>query len=111
MPSRPQQPLPVGRMRGCQYPAASGARASVSVFTAAGATVKLLARVNRRFGEAVPGVGDQAWLRGDAIAVVQGDVMVSIRLQGREVRDRPAALKRLAATAVERLAAASETPA
>jgi hypothetical protein len=56
-------------------------------------------------------VGDQAWLRGDTIAVVQGNVMVSIRLQGRGVRDRPAALKRLAATAVERLAAATETPA
>jgi hypothetical protein len=37
--------------------------------------------------------------------------MVSIRLQGRKLHDRPAALKRLAATAVERLAAASETPA
>jgi hypothetical protein len=37
--------------------------------------------------------------------------MVSIRLQGGDVRDRPAALKRLAATAVARLAAATETPA
>jgi hypothetical protein len=75
-----EQPLPVGRMRGCRYAAASGDRASVSVFTAAGQTVKLLARVHRRFGEAVPGLGDQAWLRGDTVAVVRGEVMVSIRL-------------------------------
>lgn len=112
-PAKPliEQPLPVGRMRGCRYAAASGERASVSVFTAAGETVKLLTRMHRRFGEAVPGDGDQAWLRGDTIAVVCGEVMVSIRLQGRHVPDRPAALKRLAAAAAERLAAATETPA
>ena len=98
-------------MRGCRYAAASGERASVSVFTAVGETVKLLARMHRRFGEAVSGVGDQAWLRGDTIAVVRGDVMVSIRLQGRHVPDRPTALRRLAAAAAERLAAATETPA
>jgi hypothetical protein len=105
-PARPlfEQPLPVGRMRGCRYLAASGGRASVSVFTAAGETVKLLARLRGRFGEALPGVGDQVWLRGDTIAVVRGEVLVSIRLQGRHVPDRPAALKRLAAAAVERLA-------
>ena len=61
-------------------------------------------------GEAVPGVGDQAWLRRDTIAVVRGEVMVSIRIQGRQVPDRPAALRRLAAAAVERLGAATETP-
>jgi hypothetical protein len=85
-----EQPLPVGRMRGCRYAAASGERASVSVFTAAGKPVKLLARLHRRFGEAVPGVGDQAWLRGDTIAVVRGDVMVSIRLPPGPARARPA---------------------
>jgi hypothetical protein len=37
--------------------------------------------------------------------------MVSIRLQGRHVPDRPAALRRLVAAAVGRLAAAAETPA
>jgi hypothetical protein len=105
-----EQPLPVGRMRACRYRAASGDRASVSVFTAAGETVRLLARVHRRFGEAVPGLGAQAWLRGDTIAVVRGDAMVSIRLQGRQVPDRPAALRRLAAAAVGRLGAATETP-
>jgi hypothetical protein len=112
-PAKPliEQPLPVGLMRGCQYAAVSGERASVSVFIAAGETVALLARANRRFGEAVPGVGDQAWLRGDTIAVVRGEVMVSIRLQGRHVPDRPAALMRLAAAAVGRLATATETPA
>ncbi len=112
-PAKPliEQPLPVGRMRGCQYPAASGDRAWVSVFTAAGETVRLLARVHHRLGEAVPGVGDQAYLRGDTIAIVREGVMVSIRLQGRHVPDRPAALKRLAAAAVQRLAAATETPA
>jgi hypothetical protein len=106
-----EQPLPVGRMRGCRYAAASGERASVSVFTAAGKPVKLLARLHHRFGEAVPEIGDQAWLRGDTIAVVRGDVMVSIRLQGRHVPDRPAALRRLAAAAAGRLAAGTETPA
>jgi Predicted membrane protein (DUF2207) len=49
-----QQPLPVGRMRGCQYRAASG-QGSVSVFTAAGDLVRLLVRVNRRFGDTVRG--------------------------------------------------------
>jgi hypothetical protein len=88
-----------------------GEAATPRAGTAAGETVRLLARVHGRFGEAVPGVGDQAWLRGDTIAVVRGDVMVSIRLQGRHVPDRPAALRRLAAAAVERLAAATETPA
>jgi hypothetical protein len=98
-----EQPLPVGRMRGCQYRAASGG-GSVSVFTAAGDLVGLLVRVNRRFGEAVPGVGDEAFLRGDTIAVVRGKVAVSIRLQGGQVADRPAALRRLASTAAGRLA-------
>jgi hypothetical protein len=37
--------------------------------------------------------------------------MVSIRLQGRRISDRSAALRRLAAAAAERLAAATETPA
>jgi hypothetical protein len=67
--------------------------------------------VHHRFGEAVPGVGDQAWLRGDTIVVVRGDVMVSIRLRGRHVPDLAAALRRLAAVAVGRLAAATEAPA
>jgi len=98
-----EQPLPVGRMRGCQYRAASGG-GSVSVFTAAGDLVGLLVRVNRRFGEAVPGVGDEAFLRGDMIAVVRGEVAVSIRLQGGQVADRPAALRQLATTAAGRLA-------
>jgi hypothetical protein len=37
-PAKPliEQPLPVGLMRGCQYAAVSGERASVSVFIAAG---------------------------------------------------------------------------
>ena len=98
-----EQPLPVGRMRGCQYRAASGG-GSVSVFTAAGDLVGLLVRVNRRFGEAVPGVGDEAFLRGDMIVVVRGEVAVSIRLQGGQVADRPAALRQLATTAAGRLA-------
>jgi hypothetical protein len=51
-----QQPLPVGRMRGCQYQAVSGG-GSVSVFTAAGDLVRLLVRVSQRFGDAVEGVG------------------------------------------------------
>jgi Predicted membrane protein (DUF2207) len=97
-----EQPLPVGRMRGCQYRAASGG-GSVSVFTAAGDLVRLLVRVNRRFGAAVPGVGDEAVLRGDMIAVVRGEVAVSIRLRGGQVADRPAALRRLAASAAGRL--------
>jgi hypothetical protein len=78
--------------RGCRYRAASGG-GSVSVFTAAGDLARLLVRVNRRFGEAVPGVGDEAFLRGDMIAVVRG-----------EVADRPAALRQLATTAAGRLA-------
>ena len=98
-----EQPLPVGRMRGCQYRAASGG-GSVSVFTAAGDLVRLLVRVNRRFGDAVPGVGDEAFLRGDMIAVVRGGVAVSIRLQGDQVADRPAALRQLATAAAGRLA-------
>jgi hypothetical protein len=98
-----QPPLPVERMRGCRYRAASGG-GSVSVFTAAGDLVRLLLRVNRRFGEAVPGVGDEAFLRGDMIAVVRGEVAVSIRLQGGQVADRPAALRQLATTAAARLA-------
>jgi hypothetical protein len=89
--------------RRCQYRAASGG-GSVSVFTAAGDLVRLLVRVNRRFGEAVPGVGDEAFLRGDMIAVVRGEVAVSIRLQGGQVADRPAALRQLATTAAGRLA-------
>jgi hypothetical protein len=88
---------------GCQYRAASGG-GSVSVFTAAGDLVRLLARVNRRFGETVPGGGDEALLRGDMIAVVRGEVAVSIRLQGGQVADPPAALRQLATTAAGRRA-------
>jgi len=107
-PAQPlfQQPLPVGRMRGCRYPAASGA-GSVSVFTAAGDLVRLLARVNRRFGTTVPEIGGEAFLRDDTIAVIQGRGAVSIRLQGDRVADRAAALRRLAASAAGRLAAAA----
>jgi hypothetical protein len=63
--------------------------------------------VNRRFGTTVPGVGDEAFLRGDAIAVIQGHIGVSIRLQGDRVADRTSALRRLAATAAGRLATAA----
>jgi hypothetical protein len=59
--------------------------------------------VNRRFGDTVEGIGDQAFLRGDTIAVVRGEVAVSIRLQNDQVTDRPAALRRLAAAAAGRL--------
>ena len=45
-----------------------------------------------------------ATMRGDTIAVIRGDVAVSIRLQGDQVADRPAALRRLATTAAGRLA-------
>jgi hypothetical protein len=62
-------------------------------------------------GSAVPGVGDQAYLRGDSIALLRGEVVVSIRLQSRRVPDRSAALGRLAAAADRRLAAATEAPA
>jgi hypothetical protein len=82
------------------------------VFTAGGDVMKLLMRVNKRMGSAVSGVGDQAYLRGDSIALLRGEVVVSIRLQSRRVADRPAALSRLAAAADRRLtAAASEAPA
>ena len=74
------------------------------MFTAAGDLVRLLVLVNRRFGDAVPGVGDEAFLRGDMIAVVRDEVAVSIRLQGGQVADRPAALRQLATTAAGRLA-------
>jgi predicted membrane protein DUF2207 len=98
-----QQPLPAGRLRGCQYRATSG-RGTVSVFTAAGELAGLLARLNRRFG----GVGGEAVPHGDTVAVLRGDVAVSIRLQGDQVADRPAALRRLAATAAGRLAGLSD---
>jgi hypothetical protein len=98
-------------MRGCQYRAVSGG-GSVSVFTAGGELVTLLLRVNRRFGETVPGIGDEAFLRGDTVAVVRGDVAVSIRLQGGQVTDRSGVLRRLAAAAAGRLAGLStEVPA
>jgi len=106
-----EEPLPVGRMRGCQYVATADRHASVSVFTADRDVMKLLMRVNKRTGSAVPGVGDQAYLRGDSIALLRGEVVVSIRLQSRRVPDRPAALSRLAAAADRRLAAATEAPA
>jgi hypothetical protein len=98
-----QQPPPLGRMRGCRYQAAAG-RGSVSVFAAAGDLVRLLVRVNRQFGEPVQDVGDEAFLRGDTIAVIKGDVLVSIRVQGDQVADRVAALRRLGSTAAGRLA-------
>jgi hypothetical protein len=104
-----QPPLPVGRMRGCQYRAISG-RGTVSVFTAAGELAGFLARVNRHFGATVGGVGAEAVLRGDTVAVVRGDVAVIIRLQGDQVADRPAALRQLAAIAADRLASLSDPP-
>jgi hypothetical protein len=105
VPARPliQQPSPVGRMRGCRYQAASGL-GSVSVFTAAGDLVGLLVRVNRRFGDPDQGVGDEAFLRGDTIVVIKGEIAASIRVQGDQVPDRVAALRRLASTAAGRLA-------
>jgi hypothetical protein len=104
-PARPllERPLPVGELRACQYLAASGDHASVSVFTAAGDVIRMLARVNRSFGSAVPGIGDEAYLRNDTIAVLRGDVAVSIRLRSRKVPDRAAALRELATVAVGRL--------
>jgi hypothetical protein len=110
-PARPliQQPSPVGRMRGCRYQAASG-RGSVSVFTAAGDLVGLLVRVNRRFGDPEQGVGDEAFLRGDTIVVIKGDIAASIRVQGDQVPDRVPALRRLVSTAAGRLASTAAPP-
>jgi hypothetical protein len=96
-------------MRGCRYPAASG-RGSVSVFTAAGDLVGLLVRVTRRFGDPGRGVGDEAFLRGDTIVVIKSDVAASIRVQGDQVPDRVAALRRLASTAAGRLASTAAAP-
>jgi hypothetical protein len=83
----------------------------VSVFTAGGEVMKLLMRVNERMGDAVPGVGDRAYLRGDSVALLRGEVVVSIRLRSRRVPDRSAALRRLAVAADRRLVAASGAPA
>jgi hypothetical protein len=83
----------------------------VSVFTAGGDLARLLAGVNRRLGDTVPG-GDEAFLRGDTITVARGDLAVSIRLQGDQVMDRSTALRRLAASAAGRLAdRATQAPA
>jgi hypothetical protein len=106
-----EQPLPVGRMRGCQYVATGDRHASVSVFTAGGEVMKLLMRVNERMGDAVPGVGDRAYLRADSLALLRGEVVVSIRLQSRRVPDRSAALRQLAVAADRRLTTATEAPA
>jgi hypothetical protein len=98
---RPDTRLPVQ--------AASGP-GSVSVFTAAGDLVGLLVRVNRRFGDPDQGVGDEAFLRGDTIVVIKGGIAASIRVQGDQVPDRVAALRRLASTAAGRLASPAAPP-
>jgi hypothetical protein len=72
--------------------------------------VGLLVRVNRRFGDPDQGVGDEAFLRGDTIVVIKGDIAASIRVQGDQVPDRVAALRRLASTAAGRLASPAAPP-
>jgi hypothetical protein len=99
--------LPFLGVRMCEY-AAVGDRASVQVQTVTGRIARAL--LERLRGEPLPGIGEEAYLRGDAVAVLQGDVGIAIRVQHVDRAAVRVGLCRLAATAAGRLPA-SQRPA
>ena len=100
------QPVPVQQV---QFRDPGGK--SVLVLMAAGGMFGQLAVRARRRGQALPGIGDEAFT-GDGWAVGRhGDTVVTIALSGAAKRTEPRNLHWLLATAVGRLAAApSSTP-
>jgi hypothetical protein len=75
----PEHALPFLGVRMCEYDAAGPDRARVQVQTVTGRIAR--AMLERVRGEPLPGVGEAAFVRGDAVAVLQGDVGLAIHAQ------------------------------
>jgi hypothetical protein len=97
--------LPFLGMRMCEYPAAGegGGPARVQVQTVTGRIAR--AMLERVRGEPLPGIGEEAYLRGDTVAVLQGDVGLAIHIQHPDGGSTRPGLCRLAAIAAGRLPA------
>jgi Predicted membrane protein (DUF2207) len=90
-------------MRMCEYAGTGPDRARVQVQTVTGRIAR--AMLERVRGEPLPGIGEEAFLRGDAVAVLQGDAGIAIRAQHVDHATARAALIQLATTAAGRLPA------
>jgi hypothetical protein len=103
-PPRPvtsDRALPYLGVRMCEYVADGPDRAQVQVQAVAGRIAR--AMLDRVRGEPLPGVGEQAFLRGEAVAILQGDIGLAIHVQHVESATTRAGLRRLAAIAASRL--------
>jgi hypothetical protein len=99
----PEHAPPFLGARMCEYAGDGEDRARVQVQTVTGRIAR--AMLERVRGEPLPGVGEAAFLRGDAVAVLQGDAGIAIRAQHVDRATTRAALIRLATTAAGRLPA------
>jgi hypothetical protein len=95
--------LPFLGVRMCEYAAAGQDHARVQIQTVTGRIAR--AMLERVRGEPLPGIGEEAFLRGEAVAVLQGDVGLAIHAQHMDGATTRAALRQLAATAAARLPA------
>jgi hypothetical protein len=94
---------PVGGVRACQYRARAADHASVQVLVASGPMARMLSGFNRHSAAPVPELGEHVVLRKNVIGVAKGDLMVSIHLRGPTGPTADAALRQLAAAAIDRL--------
>jgi hypothetical protein len=97
----PDHALPFLGVRMCEYAGAGQDRARVQIQTVTGRIARAL--LERVRGEPLPGIGEEAFLRGDTVAVLQGDVGIAIRAQHVDGAITRAALRQLAVTAAARL--------
>jgi hypothetical protein len=97
----PDHALPFLGVRICEYVAAGQDRARLQIQTVTGRIAR--AMLERVRGEPLPGIGEEAYLRGDTIAILQSGVGIAIRAQHVDGAITRAALRQLAVTAAARL--------
>ncbi|HEX5369641.1 MAG TPA: hypothetical protein VFY10_09545 [Dehalococcoidia bacterium] len=101
--SKSNERLPMALPHGCFYAAQSGGNDGVFVAAACGPMVNTLMRIfARRSGDAVEVPSGQAYIHGNAVALLAHDTAVMITLRGGS-GDAKAALAQLATCAAQRL--------
>jgi hypothetical protein len=94
---------PASAMQICLWRAAAG-RGSLTLTAISGPLAAHTVRLERRIGRAVPGVGDEAYLRAGQVCVARrGECVLKLVLSGSSAHDPAAAVVRLACLAVSRL--------
>jgi hypothetical protein len=90
-------------MQICLWRPAAG-RGSLTLTAIGGPLAAHTVRLERRLGRAVPGVGDEGYLRAGQVCVARrGECVLKLVLSGSRAHDPAAAVVRLARQAVSRL--------